>query len=519
MIQTKAGGMYVAVAPDDPDTGKPDKDADKVLHEVRNLASARLIAGKPDNPTTVGTDDLAAYTRGPQMGIDGAPNNLDTYPSDRGSYWGLCDWRDTRSNLSLTNSKNLTTTVVAGDLWSGGNVLSRTDGLLVRPADEQSTLYLVFGDRKAKIDPDDTAVLDALDIGSEDVGNAQVVSRGVLNSIPASPDMLAPNLNRSGETSTAVPERSVGDVLRTRSADGSDKFYAVLDAGVQSIPQVVADLLVNHGGSASSADSVSGYPQDDEIDLTAFPNSTPKLHTPASVCMAWKRADGSNTPETRVLYADNLPVEKAANDQAVTTLPLADGSAPVADRVVTRPGRGWLAQVTGNGRSGADEKGQLMYVSDAGVRYDLGVDKESNSSDSDKGGSSGVDATRKALGLTDAPVLIPDGVARMLPKGPDLSREAAMVETVGVSDAPAEAGAGKTDGEPEQHRQAPATQTQDNGADAVAPRESEVADRAREIAEEYGTSEAPSSSSAPPKPGEPAGEASSAAEPSEAPAT
>jgi hypothetical protein len=103
-------------------------------------------------------------------------------------------------------------------------------------------------------------------------------------------------------------------------------------------------------------------------------------------------------------------------------------------------------------------------------------------------------------------VLIPDGVARMLPKGPDLSREAAMVETVGVSDAPAEAGAGKTDGEPEQHRQAPATQTQDNGADAVAPRESEVADRAREIAEEYGTSEAPSSSSAPPKPGEPAGD-------------
>lgn len=481
MISTKDGGLYVAMPPIDPSTGEPDENADNRLHEVRNLASARLITGSPDSPTIVGTDELREYGRGPQVGIDGAPNNLATNPSDQGSYWGMCDWRDTRSNLSLTTSRNLTTTAVAGDVWAGGDVMTKSDAILVRPVDEQSQLYILFGNHKAKVDADDAAMMDALGIGAEQISNAQVVSRGTLNSIPASPDMLAPNLNRSGEVSSEVNEHSVGDVLRTSTADGSTRYYAVLDDGVQRISEVVAEILVNHGGSSSevTGGEVADYAQTSSINMDSFPSSTPRVHTPASVCMAWKRAAGSNTPETRIIYSDTLPVRDSVNDQAVETLPLADGSRPVADRVVTAPGRGWFAQVTGNGERGADEHSQMMYVSDAGVRFDLlgGADDE------------GDDDVRSSLGFTDEPVMIPDGVARMLPKGPDLSREAALVETVGTSDDTPEAGADSEDSDaPEQTRQADPTQTQDTEPDP-----DEVDDLAEDLIEQYGTEESSAS--------------------------
>jgi type VII secretion protein EccB len=43
------------------------------LHPVLNLTSARLIAGRPDNPTTVKTSELDQFARGNLLGIPGAP--------------------------------------------------------------------------------------------------------------------------------------------------------------------------------------------------------------------------------------------------------------------------------------------------------------------------------------------------------------------------------------------------------------------------------------------------------------
>lgn len=488
MMQTKSGGFYVAVSPVDPETGKPDNEQDKVLHQVRNLASARLITGKSDAPTTVSDTTLSEYTRGAQMGIDGAPNNLSNYSGDNGSYWGVCDWRDTRSNLSLTNSRNRVTTVVAGNVWSGGDVLNKSSAILVRPADEQSVLYLIFGDRRAKIDPDDTAILSALRIDDEDVRSAAVVSRGLLNSIPASPDLTAPKLADAGKVSTAVPGGSVGDVLRTSDASGNNRYLAVLNDGVQPVPEVVADILVNHGGNAREVDgpTVATYPQTAQLDLSMFPSAAPAMKDPASVCMAWKRGAGSNTSETRIIYGDALPVAESANDQAVDTLEVAEGSAEVADRVVTKPGRGWYAQVTGNGDS-ADEAGQRMYVGDDGVRYDL-------KADSGEDGST-VDDVVSALGFSGSAVAIPDGVARLLPKGPDLSRSAAMVETVGRSDDAVE-GAAPTSEDAEVRTDDPAPSEEQDPSEMVD--ESAVADRTRELIEEYGQTEEPSESGEPP---------------------
>ena len=46
------------------------------LHPVLNLTSARLIAGRPDNPTTVKTSEIDQFPRGNLIGIPGAPERM-----------------------------------------------------------------------------------------------------------------------------------------------------------------------------------------------------------------------------------------------------------------------------------------------------------------------------------------------------------------------------------------------------------------------------------------------------------
>ena len=46
------------------------------LHPVLNLTSARLIVGKPVNPTTVKSTELDKFPRGNLIGIPGAPERM-----------------------------------------------------------------------------------------------------------------------------------------------------------------------------------------------------------------------------------------------------------------------------------------------------------------------------------------------------------------------------------------------------------------------------------------------------------
>lgn len=61
-----------------------------MLHPALNLASARLIAGSPDNPAMVPMGEILKNPIGPMVGILGAPNDLSVRtPGDTG--WALCD--------------------------------------------------------------------------------------------------------------------------------------------------------------------------------------------------------------------------------------------------------------------------------------------------------------------------------------------------------------------------------------------------------------------------------------------
>src|SRR6201997_3267177 len=60
------------------------------LYPALNLASARLIAGRPDNPHQVRSSQIASMPRGALVGIPGAPSEFaPTNPAS--SSWLVCD--------------------------------------------------------------------------------------------------------------------------------------------------------------------------------------------------------------------------------------------------------------------------------------------------------------------------------------------------------------------------------------------------------------------------------------------
>jgi hypothetical protein len=80
------------------------------LHPVLNLTSARLIAGRPDNPTTVKTSELDQFPRGNLLGIPGAPERM-VQNTSRDADWTICD-------AAFGSAAGVT--VIAGNLADGG---------------------------------------------------------------------------------------------------------------------------------------------------------------------------------------------------------------------------------------------------------------------------------------------------------------------------------------------------------------------------------------------------------------
>src|ERR1700744_3933489 len=60
------------------------------LHPVLNLASARLIVGRPVNPTLVKSSDLDKFPRGNLIGIPGAPERM-VQNTAKDADWTTCD--------------------------------------------------------------------------------------------------------------------------------------------------------------------------------------------------------------------------------------------------------------------------------------------------------------------------------------------------------------------------------------------------------------------------------------------
>lgn len=356
------------------------------VHPVTDLASARLIVGVSDDPRQVAATDLATATRGPLLGIPGAPGTIGPALSAQDSTWTVCD--------------DAVTTVIAGPVTADGAMRAIAPDRSVLVSSRSGSTYLLYGGSRAAVDLADAATVRALHLE----GRApRPVSPGLLSIIPEAPPLTAPVIpDFGGPGPQALSGFVVGDVIRVERAAATE-YFVVLAGGVQRIGAVAADLIRFAGaqpgaGITPVAPAVTAdVPILGVLPVAEFPDriGAPLAGDVPVVCAAW--AQGKVT----VRAGTALPL---GDGQVPSALAQADGDGPAVDAVFVPPGRSAYVG------SAATRTATGSVVADTGVRYPVGD----------------ADAAR-VLGLPEHPEPGPWPLLTLLPSGPELRRDAALV--------------------------------------------------------------------------------------------
>ncbi|MDK8511719.1 type VII secretion protein EccB [Corynebacterium bovis] len=371
IVVDDAGGVYVRV--------------DDTFHPVTNVASARLLLGRPDPVVRTTAQELRRYPEGPPVGIPVAP---ELTPAERSS-WYLCSpaGRETGADAGHVE-------VVAGPpLPPAGSFLAETPGDSSAPGGGDATTWLVTDGSRSRIDagaarafgvrpvPVDPVVLDAVPRGPD-----IVLPRGP-SGLPAPFDVQG-RIVRAGGRMFLVVEGGVGEV------HGAQQAFAGALAGVDEIDAALSTVL-----ALPEKEALPGVPADDV-----------EWAHPGRVCVGGDAADRDGP--AGIVVADGAGVTggpgttDADRDSGGAGGPGATDAArggtgddsDGGDGVHLRAPRGSAALVTERG---------LYVVSDAGVRFRAGSADE-----------------LAALGLGD-PTEVPWSVIAVLPDGGELTADRA----------------------------------------------------------------------------------------------
>ena len=134
------------------------------LYPALNLASARLITGRPDNPHLVRAAQIANLPRGPMVGIPGAPSNFKP-SSPSSSSWLVCD---TAGSTGSATPSGVTVTVIDGspDLSGHRKVLTSSDAVVLSYGGDT---WIIRQGRRSRIDAVNRSVLLPLGLTPEQV--------------------------------------------------------------------------------------------------------------------------------------------------------------------------------------------------------------------------------------------------------------------------------------------------------------------------------------------------------------
>lgn len=410
LLSASNGGLYVRIG-------------DR-LHPVLNLASARLITGKPDAPKSVSDKWLNQLPRGPMVGIIGAPNSIHAGADMRTSVWTACDSVATPDVAKSVGVASVQTTVVAGDLTLDEDIRKATPAqmLLVRSGD---AVYLIFDGVRAVIDPNDAVVVNALHLQN---AATRAIAGALLNAFPLVPPIRPVMIPGAGSAMPGLPAGyPVGSVVKTVDSRG-EQLYVVLPDGLQPVSPAAADIIRYSNPAAPEAREVppsvvSRVPIVHTLAIDHYPGVSPQIvnaEPDRVVCMQWERANSAAQATVRLLVGHRLPIPDGAQPVGLAT---GDGNGPGVDSVYVKPGTGEYIQATG-GEPDSRALGQLFYVSDAGVRYHI--------KDLPTAAALGVTGVHDPKLDTDVPQLAPWPVVSLLPAGPDLSQEAALVAHDGM---------------------------------------------------------------------------------------
>ncbi len=384
-------------------------DIDGRLHPALNLVSARLIAGRPDEPALVKAAEVNNVPRGQLVGIPGAPGRV-FQSAQRDAVWSVCDVVD---HPGMANP-GVHTAVIGGDAQQRISQDGSAARIVQGP---DSGTWLLHGGQRHRIDVSDAALVTGLGLSRFPV--IDTIGRELFNAIPIGQPIGVPPIAAAGAPTAypVAPGVVVGSVFRvSESGDTPEQWYVALVDGVQQISPVAATVLrnVNTYGAATaptiSPDVVAHLPAARPgLDLSAFPD-TP-LHSVAVgdapvTCWQWVKKSGEQQADSALAFLTTLPLTGDQNRVWHHDLVSRPGVAMYAP-----PGSGWFVQTTGSDpRSPAAET--QWWLSDAGVRYGLVSSSDSNAAAS--------------LGLTD-PLPVPWPVLAGLAAGPQLSKTDALV--------------------------------------------------------------------------------------------
>ncbi|MGV0815330.1 type VII secretion protein EccB [Mycolicibacterium boenickei] len=397
------------------------------VHPVLNLASARLIIGKNDSPKEVDDKFLDVLPRGPMVGIVGAPASINRGDDMATSSWTVCDNLLMPAATETTGTPSLQTTVLANApvLQGGIRPVDEAEAILTETGD---TTYLVYRGVRAPIDVSDPVLVNGLHLQG---ASTRPMSLSLLNTFPLVDPITPVQIAGAGEPGPLGPEHPVGDIVKSVDSRG-EQLYVVLREGLQPVSQATADIIrYSASGSAATgqADEIAPatlaeVPTVHQLPVDHYPAVPPRIvsHNPDRVvCMGWQRSNTDAWANVRLLVGHRLPTPEGAQ---MVRLASADGSGPAVDSVYLTPGAGEYVQATGNDPD-SRSAGQLFYVSDTGVRYHI---KDLPTAD-----ALGVSGVKVPDGPANAPQWAPWPVLSLLPPGPELSQEAALVAHDGMA--------------------------------------------------------------------------------------
>lgn len=386
------------------------------LHPVLNLASARLIAGKPANPTMVKSDELDKFPLGNLIGIPGAPQRM-VQNTRKDADWTVCD---------ATDGMAAGVTLIAGVPDSAGTRAAAVDRNKAVLVSNSSSTWLLWDGRRSRIDLSDHAVTSALGLAVD--AQPRPIAAGLFNAIPESPSLAAPAIPQAGSAAKFPVPAPIGGIVESHGLENnSPNYYAVLPDGLQQVSPVLAAILRNANSYGLDqpphlgADKVAKLPVSRQLDTGRYPEQRIILldatHDPVT-CAHWSKASGASTNSLTLLAGSALPIPDSVHTEEL----VGAGSDRIATRVAMAPGTGYYAQAVGQNASSA-AAGSLFWISDTGVRY--GIDNEA--------GVNGNPKTVDALGLTPPATPIPWSVLSLYAPGPTLSRADALLAHDGLA--------------------------------------------------------------------------------------